>query len=307
MALDPEVPPILELFEALEMPEPGSVPASVMREAFVAPPVEEPTPVSSIEDTSLPGPDGPVPVRIYRPSLDSITPVVVYFHGGGWVMGSPEMSDEFARQLCSGSECTVVSVDYRLAPETPFPGGLEDCYAATAWTAENAEALGVDATRLAVAGDSAGGNLAAAVCLLARERGGPAIAHQLLIYPVTDDDFERPSYVDNAEGYLLTRDMMRWFWEQYLADPAEADNPLVAPLKADLSGTPGATVITAGYDPLRDEGNALAERLAAAGVPVELRQFPGMVHGFLTLAGGLTQTGVAMDYQCQRLRECLGV
>jgi acetyl esterase len=281
------------------MPDPDTATPQEMREAMPAFPVENPTPVRSVEDREISGPGGALAVRIFTPDVDRPVGVVVYFHGGGWVIGDLETTDETNRMLCARSGAVVVSVDYRLAPEAPFPQGLEDCYAATAWVAENLATSGP----IAVAGDSAGGNLAAAVCLLARERGGPDIAHQLLIYPVTDADFDRPSYVDNAEGYLLTRDMMRWFWMHYLPTGVEASNPLAAPLHADLAGLPPATIVTAGYDPLRDEGMAFAEALRGAGVEVEHRDFEGMVHGFVTFPAGLTQTGVAVDYLCGRLRE----
>jgi acetyl esterase len=178
----------------------------------------------------------------------------------------------------------VVAVDYRLAPEHKFPAAVKDCYAAALWAAENAASLGVDAARVAVAGDSAGGNLAAVVSLLAKQRGGPPLAHQALIYPVTDFDFQRPSYQENAEGYLLTRQAMEWFWRQYLNDDAEGADPLASPLRApDLRGLPPATVITAEYDPLRDEGEVYAERLAQAGVPTTCVRYLGQIHGFISL------------------------
>jgi acetyl esterase len=303
MALDPELVPILAALEELGIPDPATVSPQELREAMVLPPAENPTPVANVEEISLPGPGGTVPVRLFHPGGELPLPVLVFFHGGGWVVGDLDSHDETCRQLCAGAGAIVVSVDYRLAPETPFPGGLEDCYAATLWVCANAAELGGDRSRVAVGGDSAGGNLAAAVCLLARERGGPDIRHQLLVYPVTDRDFSTRSYRDNAEGYFLTRGMMEWFWEHYLADDSQALDPLAAPLKGELSGLPAATVITAGYDPLRDEGVAYADKLAAAGVQVEQREFKEMIHGFVSLNVGLTQTGVAVDYLCQRLRD----
>ncbi len=307
MELDPEVPPLLELFEAMGVPDPATVTPEELREAMMMPPPENPTPVARVEARAIPGPAGQIATRIFYPDSapPGSAPLLVFFHGGGWVVGDVTSHDEICRQLCAGAACVVISVDYRLAPETPFPGGLEDCYAVTLWAAEHAAELGGDPTRLAVGGDSAGGNLAAAVCLLAREQGAPAIGHQLLIYPVTDSDFERPSYRDNADGYLLTRGMMQWFWQQYLADPAQANDPLAAPLHGELSDLPSATVITAGFDPLRDEGQAFAEKLSAAGVAVEHREFKGMIHGFVSMGAGLTQTAVAVDYLCQRLKDAL--
>ncbi len=304
MPLDPEVQPVLDMFEALGVPDPATVTPDELRAAMVMPPPEHPTPVARIEAREIPGADGPIAARIFYPDSDD-APLLLYFHGGGWVVGDVSSHDEVCRQLCAGAGCVVISVNYRLAPETPFPGGLEDCYAATRWAADQADALGGDAKRLVVAGDSAGGNLAAAVCLLARDRGGPDIYHQLLIYPVTDRDFDRPSYRENADGYLLTRGMMQWFWQQYLSDPDQADNPLAVPLHGDLSGLPAATVITAGFDPLRDEGQAFAAKLIAAGVEVEHREFKGMIHGFVSMDAGLTQTAVAIDYLCQRLKDAL--
>ncbi len=303
MALDPECIPLLEFLEAMGLPEPGSVPIPELRESFKLPGAEDPTRVGAVDNRVIPGPGGDLPVRIYQPDTDGDHPLLVYFHGGGWVIGDLDTQDEFCRQLCAGSGAVVVSVDYRLAPEDPFPNGLEDCYAATRWAVENARTLGATADMLAVGGDSAGGNLAASVCLLARERGGPTIHHQLLIYPVTDNDLDTGSYRDNAEGYLLTRDMMGWFWEQYA--PGQSADPLASPLKAELTGMPPATVITAEYDPLRDEGQAFAERLSAAGVPVEQREFKGMIHGFIGMTDALTQARVAIDYSNQRLRDSL--
>lgn len=302
MALDPEVKPLLEFFESMEFPDPRSVPPQELREILQLPRPEQVTPVASVEQLDITGPAGPVTVRVYRPDESGPAPLLLYFHGGGWVVGDLESHDEVCRQFCVGAGAVVVSVEYRLAPEHPFPAGLEDCFAATCWACDNAGTLGADKQRLVVAGDSAGGNLAAAVCLLARERGGPEIAHQLLIYPVTDLDLDTASYRDNADGYFLTRDMMAWFWEQYLPDAAQTPDPLAAPMQADLSGLPPATVITAGFDPLRDEGIAYAEKLAAGGVPVEQREFDGMIHGFIGMTDALSQARVAMDYLCQRLR-----
>jgi acetyl esterase len=305
MSLDPEVLPLLELFEQLGWPDPKTATPAQFRELMGAIPVENPTPVASVEDRAIPGPGGEIPLRIYRPEGSGPHPLVLWFHGGGWVIGDLDSHDEVSRQLCAGIGAVVVAVDYRLAPEAKFPAAPEDCYAATAWAAAHAAELGADGQRLCVAGDSAGGNLAAVVCMMARERGGPAIRHQLLIYPVTDFNFDTASYRDNAEGYFLTRDMMRWFWGHYLEDAAQGENPLASPLRGELEGLPPATVITAGYDPLRDEGMAYSDALARAGVDVEHRYFAGMIHGFVSLPGGLTQTAVAVDYLCQRARDAL--
>jgi len=237
--------------------------------------------VASVEDLEVPGPVGAIPVRVYRPSQREGLPALVYFHGGGWAICSIETHDPTCRQLANAAECVVVSVDYRLAPEHPFPAAPEDCYAALGWVARHAGSLGADARRLAVGGDSAGGNLAAVVAQIARDRRGPALCHQLLVYPVTDHAFDTPSYAENAQAPILTRDGMRFFWDAYLARAEDGANPYASPLRAkELSGLPPAHVITAEFDPLRDEGEAYAARLAEAGVPVRCDRYDGMVHGF---------------------------
>jgi acetyl esterase len=198
----------------------------------------------------------------------------------------------------------VVSVDYRLAPEAKFPAAPEDCYAALLWSATHAQSLGVDPSRVAVAGDSAGGNLAAVVALLAKERGGPALVHQLLVYPVTNFDLDTSSYLENADGYLLTRDMMRWFWNHYLARPEDGAHPMASPLRArDLGGLPPATVLSAEFDPLRDEGEAYAARLREAGVPTELRRYDGMIHGFFGMTARIDRAREAAHDAARTLRE----
>ena len=197
------------------------------------------------------------------------------------MVGSLDISDGTSRHLCVGADCVVISVDYRLAPEAKFPGAAEDCYAATKWVVENASSINVDPHGIAVGGDSAGGNLAAVVSLMARERGGPPLAFQLMVYPVTDRDFRTDSYQRNAEGYLLTRESMVWYWDQYLGEASDAVNPYAAPMQAkDLKGLPPALVITAEFDPLRDEGEAYAKRLEAAGVRTSCTRYDGMIHGF---------------------------
>ena len=262
--------------------------------------------MAKTEDRTVPGPDGnQIPVRIYWPSAaPGPHPVVVFFHGGGWVICNIETHDSLCKQLAAQSGCVFVSVDYRLAPEYKFPAAPEDCYAVTKWVAENAPALGVDASRLAVAGDSAGGNLAAAVPQMARDRGGPAIAFQLLIYPVTDFDASRPSMRDNAEGYMLTTDAMAWFYDQYLPE-SDRTNPYAAPIKGDLSNLPPAMVITAEYDPLRDEGNDYAAKLIAAGVKTEHQCVPGMIHGFFSMHAALDDAKAAQAAAAKALKSAL--
>ena len=256
------------------------------------PPRRTPTPVAAVLDRTIPGPAGDLPIRIYTPNGAGPFPLLMYFHSGGFVVGSVAGSDGICRALCHGAGYSVVSVDYRLAPEHPFPAAPDDCLAATRWAAAHAADFNADATRVVVAGDSAGGNLAAVTALRCRDEGGPALRGQLLVYPVTD--YHTPataSYLENANGYLLTRDLMIWFWGHYLKDAADAHHPHAAPLRApDLRGLPPALVITAEYDPLRDEGEAYAERLQAASVSTVLSRYDGMFHGFFTLGDLLAES-----------------
>jgi acetyl esterase len=247
-------------------------------------------PVAKVEDRSIAGPEGQIPVRIYAPQGTAPFPVLVFYHGGGWVIGSLDSHDPLCRKLANEIGCVVVSVDYRLAPEAKFPAAAEDCYAATLWVSENAAALGCDPKRLAVAGDSAGGNLSAVVPLMARDRGKPPIAFQVMMYPVTDGSLETGSMRELAEGYFLTHSAMVWFWNQYVRDQHDRNHPYAAPIKAtDLRGLPPALVITAEYDPLRDEGEAYAAKLKAAGVPVTCTRYDGTIHGFVSMADNLDQ------------------
>jgi acetyl esterase len=259
--------------------------------------------VARMEERALPGPEGDVLVRIYWPQGEGPHPCLVYFHGGGFVIGSLDTHDGTCRTLCNGGGCVVVSVDYRMAPENPFPAAPEDCYAITRWVAENAASLDADATRLAVGGDSAGGNLAAVVALMARERQGPVLCFQLLIYPVTDCAFDTPSYSENAEGYFLTQGHMKWFWQQYLKDPSDGAHPHASPLRADdLGSLPPALCITAEFDPLRDEGEAYAARLREAGVAVTTSRYDGMFHGFFGMGLVLDRARDAVEEACAALR-----
>jgi Esterase/lipase len=241
--------------------------------------------IAGVRDVLVDGAAGRLPARVYHPAPGEVLPLVVYLHGGGWVAGSVAVADRPCRALALAGRCVVVSVEYRLAPETPFPGGLHDCYAALGWLAAHAADLGADAGRLVVCGDSAGANLAAATALLARDRGGPAIAHQLLVYPCVA---RSSPAADVGEGHVLTRASMDWFSGHYLADPAHASDPYATPLTAaHLRDLPPATIVTAEFDPLRAEGEAYAARLKEDGVPVELISWPGVVHGFLWMAGEL--------------------
>lgn len=252
-------------------------------------------PLGEVTDRTIPGPDEDLPVRSYRPPTDGPHPTVVYFHGGGWVIGGIESHDLLCRHLANEADAVVVSVDYRLAPEHPFPAAVEDAYAATEWVAEHADAVGGDG-RLAVAGDSAGGNLAAIVSLMARDRDGPSIEHQGLIYPATSAAEDWPSREENAEGYFLTERDMTWFFDHYLESDVHARNPYAFPMGAcDLSGLPPATVQTAGFDPLRDEGVAYAEQLEDAGVAVSHHHYPDAIHGFVTMLAEPARVDRAYD------------
>lgn len=238
--------------------------------------------LASIDDVTIPGPGGPLLLRIYRPKQAVNRGACLYFHGGGWVLNSVLTHDDFVRRLTDVSGCVCVSVEYRLAPEHRYPAAVDDAYAALQWMAANGAQWDVDGTRLAVAGDSAGGNLAAAVCLMTRDRNGPAIRQQVLAYPITDCDFTRPSYFENADGYFLTTSQMKWFWDHYCPDFELRREPYASPIHAStLSGLPPAFIFTAEFDPLRDEGEAYAAALRAAGVPVQFRRFDGMIHAFL--------------------------
>jgi acetyl esterase len=239
-----------------------------------------PVAVAGVDDRTIPGPAGDLAVRVYTPHGEPPFPIVVWFHGGGWVVGTLDTYDTICRALAAAVPAVVVAVDYRLAPEHRYPAAVEDAYAATLWASRNAAELGGTQQRLAVAGDSAGGNLAAVVALGARDRGGPAIGFQLLVYPITDVGMDTASYRENADGYHLTAAGMRWYWDHYLGG-ADGTAPDASPLRAAFFGAlPPALVITADHDPLRDEGEAYAARLRAAGVPAAVSRYPGMVHGF---------------------------
>ncbi len=256
-----------------------------------------PEPVAHVEDVTIPGPGGPLEARIYRSGAGALEapPLLLYLHGGGWVMGGIDPVDSPLRALANRSGAVICSLAYRLAPETPFPGPLEDALVALSWLAGEAPGLGADGERIVVGGDSAGGNLAAAAALSARQGRGPRPAGQILIYPVMDFDFDTASYREHAEGFGLTRESMRWYWDCYASTEARSD-PLAAPLQAaDLAGLPPALVISAEHDVLRDEAEAYARRLEAAGVPVTLSRYDGMVHGFFRMAGAVDAGSELID------------
>jgi acetyl esterase len=249
----------------------------------------QPDALGRVEDLFIPGPAGDIPIRIYSSEHGGLRPALVYFHGGGFVFGNLDTHDALCRSLAKESGAVVISVDYRLAPEHKFPAAVDDSHAATMWVAANAERLGIDASRISVGGDSAGGNLATVVAMRCRDAGGPALAAQVLIYPVTDSSsFETTSHREFGESYFLTSGAMGWFTGHYLASADQKRHPEVSPLLApNLSGLPPALVITAEFDPLRDEGEAYAQRLQQAGVPVTISRYPGMIHGFVSMRGVL--------------------
>ena len=259
--------------------------------------------VASVRNFTVPVAGAEIQVRSYVNSTRSTLPALVYFHGGGWVLGDLDGVDWVCRSLAVAADCAVFSIDYRLAPENKFPTPVEDCYQVTKWIVENASAEGVDPYRIAVGGDSAGGNLATVVCLMARDREGPSLVYQLLIYPITNHAFNTQSYKECADGYYLTTEDMKWFWNHYLREQMDGSNPYASPLEAkNLSRLPPALIITAGFDPLRDEGEAYAARLQEAGVSTRLIRYDGMVHGFLDFTD-LKQTKAAIDETAFELRK----
>lgn len=313
MPLEPITAAILAQMAEAEAPEFHEVSVTESRRLYTesasVPPTIE---VYSVEDLTLKdlsrdAPVGGIPVRIYRPS-EAPAPVHVHFHGGGWVIGDLQTHDADCREICVAAGCIVISVDYRLAPEHPFPAGLNDCYAAICWASAHTADLGARLGPVSIGGDSAGGNLAAAAALMARDHNGPEIALQLLLYPVTEPSMSSASFNDNAEGYLLSKTMMAWFWDHYCPDIEQRNNPLASPLLApDLSGLPPAIVLTAEYDPLRDEGEAYANRMAEAGVAVEMRRYDGFIHGFFSLAAVIEAVRESVDLVGAALRKAHGL
>jgi acetyl esterase len=260
--------------------------------------------VQSVENLRIPGPAGEIPVRVYTPDAPAPRPAMVYFHGGGWVIGDLDTHDVVCRAIARRAGAVVVSEDYRLAPEHKFPAAVDDCYAATEWVASHADQLGVDRGRVAVGGDSAGGNLAAVVSLRSRDEHGPAIALQAMVYPVTDlSSFATVSYREFAEDHYLTKSLMEWFRDSYLRTAEDGRNPMVSPLLAEnLSGLPPALIITAECDPLRDEGEAYAKRLIDAGVAVTCTRYAGMIHPFFSMSGAIPQALEAIQQVADAVR-----
>jgi acetyl esterase len=267
----------------------------------------EPDPVAVVEDRFIPGPTAELPIRIYRPDVGGVLPALVAFHGGCWVVGNIDLVDRPFRALAHATGCVVVSVNYQKAPEHRFPVPLDDCRAGFRWAVEHATELGIDPARIGVVGDSAGGNLAAAVCLQARDGGGAMPAAQVLIYPAVDWSLDTPSARECAEGYGLTTSDMAWSWQEYAPDPATRNHPLVSPLRATShAGLPPAVVVTAGFDVLRDEGIAYVERLRADGVPVDHHHYPGTIHGFLWMRAAVDECDQMLRAVSGSLHRALG-
>ncbi len=311
MGLDPQAQAVLDLVAKAGRPPYHQLTPKEARQLYRdtrAALQPDPPEMAAVKDLTADGPGGPIPLRLYRPSASGPTPpVLVYFHGGGWVIGDLDTHDVLCRQLASESKAAVVSVDYRLGPEHKFPAAVEDCWAATRWVAANGAALGVDGRRLAVGGDSAGGNLAAVVALMARDAGGPAIALQLLIYPGTDMAADTPSHGEFAEGYLLTRESIRWFIAHYLRSEADVDDWRASPGRApSLRGLPPALVITAGFDPLCDEGEDYARRLRRDGVLVDSVRYGGMIHGFFGMGRAIETANRAIAHAARSVGQALG-
>jgi acetyl esterase len=311
--LDPQARKFLDLLAASGRPPLNEVTPQQARdgsEAMSLVTAGPPVAVAEVRDLAIPGPAGTIPARLYVPAGTAPLPVVVYYHGGGFVIGNIAGWDSVLRLLANDSGCAIVSVDYRLAPENKFPAAVDDAYAALEWVAREAATLGVDPNRIAVAGDSAGGNLAAVVTLLARDRSGPRLAFQLLVYPATDQATNRSryaSYQQYGDGYFLTKELMTWFNDQY-ASPDTRGDWRMQPLYADsLRGLPPAHVIVAECDPLADEGAAYAQRLRAEGVSVTFVSYPGMIHGFFTFPAVLDAGRRAIADAGAVLREALGV
>jgi acetyl esterase len=310
--LDPGVRALLEAIEKAGDPPLETLSPSEARklaaERFV-PVAGVLEPLRSIENLRIPGPLGEIPIRVYTPDAPGPRPAMVYFHGGGWVICDLDTHEVVCSAIAHRAGAVVVSVDYRLAPEHKFPAAVTDAYAATAWVSANAARLGVDASRISVGGDSAGGNLGAVVSLKSRNENGPAIALQALIYPVTDlSSMGTPSYVEFAEGYQLSKVLMEWFRDHYLVAAEAARDPYASPLLAlDLRGLPPAVILTAECDPLRDEGEAYAKRLAEAGVPVTCTRYAGMIHPFFSLSGAIPRALDAFQQVADAVRTAVRV
>ncbi len=310
MSLDPGVKALLDQLAANPAPKLWELPPADGRALYMAmAQMLEPQgiPIGKVDNMKAAGPAGEIPVRVYTPmGGGTMLPALVYYHGGGFVIGNLDTHDALCRQLANEAGCRVIAVDYRLAPEHKFPAAADDAFAALQWVEANAAELGVDANRLAVAGDSAGGNLAAVVCLMAKQKGAPKVSFQLLIYPTTQARADTDSIKAFAEGYFLEKKAMDWFYDQYVPAGQDINDPRLSPLAAsDLSGLPRAYVVTAGFDPLKDEGKAYADKLNRAGVAAVYVNYDGMVHGFFNMSGVLETARKAIADAAKALREAL--
>ncbi len=308
MPLDPAAKAMMENMKAAGMPELDSLPPVQLREAtakMFAATRGAPQAIAKVEDRTIPGPAGKIPVRVYTPAGKTPMPVLVFFHGGGFVIGDLESHDAACRALANQAGCVVVAIDYRLAPEHKFPAAVDDCYAAVKYVSEHATEFGADPKRLAVGGDSSGGNLSAVVSILARDQHGPQVAFQLLVYPATDmacNTYSHRTFTD----YFLTDKSIRYFLGHYLRDEADKSDPAASPaLAADHHGLPPALIITAEFDPLRDEGEAYGEKLRAAGVKAKVSRYDGMIHGFFTMGNVLPQGNQAIAEAASALKSAL--
>jgi len=284
VTLDPQIAALIEELDAGFPPVhtmTGAQARATIRSRFIPP--AEPEPVAEVWDQTILGPGSDIPIRVYRPDRPGDLPVLVYAHGGGFVFCDLDSHDGLCRNLANRLPAVVVSVAYRLAPESRWPDAAEDFFAAARWAVDNADAVGGDARRVVVGGDSAGGNLAAVAALMARDRGGPSIAAQLLLYPVIAADFDNESYRLFGKGFYNPKPALQWYWDQYVPAPADREHPYASPLRANLAGLPPAIVVVAGHDPLRDEGIAYADALEAAGVITVRCPFEGGIHGFMTM------------------------
>jgi acetyl esterase len=312
MPVDPQIQVVLDMLAAVEAPPFSEQTPAQVRESYGAMSAAElgQPEVGAVSDRTIPGPAGDIPVRVYRPEGDGPFGGLVFYHGGGWVIGDLDTHDPLCRQLCLQAGVVVVSVDYRLAPEHRYPAPTEDSWAALQWVAANAAELEIDPDRLAIGGDSAGGNISALIAIRARDEGGPALRLQLLVYPATDLTMEHPSIKENGEGYFLTEESMVWFTGHYLGVDREHGDPtdaVISPLRAkSLAGVAPARVITAEFDPLRDEGDAYAARLADEGVEVEHDRNPGMIHGFFQMGALSPAAAAAISRAADHLKRAIG-
>jgi acetyl esterase len=312
MALEPQARAVLDLVKKVGRPPYDQLSPPEARQQYreTRTALQPEAPEMTVKDLAAESAAGSIPLRLYRPPAaegGAPLPALIYFHGGGWVIGDLETHDVLCRQLAQQSGCVVVAVDYRLAPEHKFPAAVDDCWAATRWIASHAGELGIDGRRLAVGGDSAGGNLAAVIAVMARDAGAPALGFQLLIYPATDTTRVAPSHAEFADGYLLTRNMTGWFTAHYMRNADDETDWRASPLRVpSLAGLPPALIMTAGFDPLRDEGEAYAGRLRDAGVTVDYICYGGMIHGFLPLGRALDTANRAVAHAAASLRQALG-